>query len=207
MLGIVVLLGLLAFYLFLTPARLRKFTWFNLLIATATLIFIIVYQHTVSDSLQRIGLDMANLKQASRLWLIVTPVAFLIMLLIGLLRKTIVWSWNILICLFPYVIWGGVQQYITLGFVNVRLMEIGLPTLVVATVSALLFACLHLFDKRLFPLTLILGFVFSMSFQAVPNLLPLAVTHGVLGVAFYYFIAGEDAWKTKLIEPLKRKKT
>jgi len=203
MLGICVLLGLLVIYLFLVPARLRKYAWFNILFALIALFFISTYQKFSGDTYKQMGLDFSNMEVACKPWLIITPIAFAIMFLIGLWRKTIVWSINILICFAPYYLWGGIQQYIVQGFVGVRLTELGLPMLLIAAITALLFACLHLFDKRLFPLTFVLGFFFSIAFQANPNIFPLAFTHGLLGVAYYYFIAGEDAWMTKLVKPLR----
>lgn len=206
MLGIAVLVGLLVIYLFIVPAKLRKYAWFNILVASIALFFIVTYQKFIGETPMDVGLGFSNMEAACKPWLVVTPVVFAIMFLAGLWRKTVVWSINIIICFVPYYLWAGVQQYIVLGFVNTRLAEIGLSTVVIALTSALLFACLHLFDKRLFPLTLILGFFFSLAFQVNPNIFPLAVTHGLLGVAYYYFIAGEDAWMTKLVEPLKNLK-
>lgn len=95
-----------------------------------------------------------------------------------------------------YPVWGIVQQLLVQGFVvrhvDDRLQ--GRHRWATSLLGASAFGAVHLPHIDLAAATFAFGLFATPVWLRYRNLLPLAVWHGVLGVAFYYLVLGRDPW-------------
>lgn len=82
-----------------------------------------------------------------------------------------------------YVAWSLVQQYIQQSFFFVRIEQLTPDGRLAAFITALLFGLAHLPNPVLAPVTFAGGWILSELFRRYRSLYPLAVAHGLIGLA------------------------
>lgn len=100
----------------------------------------------------------------------------------------------LLVALYP--LWGVVQQLLVQAFV-VRHVDdafAGRRRWATVLIGAFAFGVVHIRHLDLAAATFAFGLLATPIWLKHRNLWPLAVWHGVLGVAFYYFVLGRDPW-------------
>ncbi len=81
-----------------------------------------------------------------------------------------------------YVIWSFLQEFILQGYVLLRLLRLGLSPRWAVAAAAVMFACAHIPNPVLAPLTLVWGLMACMLFLRYRNLYTLGLAHGILGI-------------------------
>lgn len=108
---------------------------------------------------------------------------------------------NLLLAFCLYFPWALLQQSIfmiyLLGRLRTALPSISPPLL--AALNGTAYGLVHLPDKMLALVTLVAGTVWSYAYLRERQLLPLALSHAVLGSTFYYFVGGRDLYQDWLI--------
>jgi membrane protease YdiL (CAAX protease family) len=102
---------------------------------------------------------------------------------------TRLFHWHFFVTLVLYVPWALVQQYLFQFYLQARLRALlpyGRP-LVLASINGVLFGLMHLPDWPVMLVTITGGVVWSYSYQRDRRLLPLAVSHALVGATFYYW--------------------
>jgi len=89
-----------------------------------------------------------------------------------------------------YMIWAAVQQFLLQCFFLARLLRLVPSPRLAAFTAALIFACAHIPNPILAPITLVWGFAACLLFLRYRNLYPLAIAHAILGVAVAITIPG-----------------
>ena len=140
------------------------------------------------------GLSREGFTASAKAAGVVFAVGALACLAVGLARGTLVLRWNLLALAALYPVWGLVQQVLVQGMV-VRNLARSLPRVAVCLAAGLLFGVVHLPHAALAAATAVLGGVFAAVFLRTRNVLPLAVSHGWLGVLFYAWVLGRDPWR------------
>ena len=104
---------------------------------------------------------------------------------------------NLFLAFCLYFPWALLQQAIFMLYLLGRLRT-ALPSVappIVAVLNGTAYGLVHLPDKVLALVTLIAGSVWSYAYLREQQLLPLALSHAVLGSTFYYFVAGRDLYQ------------
>jgi hypothetical protein len=108
-------------------------------------------------------------------------------------------NWHLLIAAALYFPWALLQQYIFQFYLLGRCLRlVATPLAIVLTASA--FAAVHFPRWPVMIVTLIAGTVWSVCYYRWRRLLPLALSHAVLGAALHYWVFGRDlldAWLTR----------
>ncbi len=99
----------------------------------------------------------------------------------------------LLVALYP--VWGFIQQFVLQGLLVSNLRKLGAKAWLVIPIASVLFGVVHLPDHELAVLCAAAGIAWTCIFLWRPNLLPLALTHGWLGVLAYYWVLGRDPWQ------------
>ncbi len=101
---------------------------------------------------------------------------------------------SMLLALVAFVPWALLQQmlfqFYLLGRLRALLPEIHPAGL--AGLNGLLFGAVHLPDWDVALLTIVGGSVWSWYYQRDRCLVPIAVSHAMLGTAYFYWVRGED---------------
>ena len=82
-----------------------------------------------------------------------------------------------------YVLWALVQQYIQQSFFFARIEQLVSSGRVASAITAGLFGLAHLPNPVLTPVTLVGGWILCELFRRYRTLYPLAVAHGLMGLA------------------------
>jgi len=126
-----------------------------------------------------------------------TTIGILAMALIVLSHGSLSFHWHMLPLLLLYPIWGVIQQFLVQALVAGNLSRssglIG-SAWFVTSVSAGLFALVHLPDLKLAIGTFCLGLAFTPIYLRWRNLWPLGIYHGWLGVFAYFWVLHRDPW-------------
>lgn len=83
--------------------------------------------------------------------------------------------------------WALVQQYLLQSIINRRLQIVFNKGWLSVSLTAIIFALVHLPNPALTIATLVVGFIWAYSFQQAPNLYAIALSHGLLSTLFANF--------------------
>lgn len=82
-----------------------------------------------------------------------------------------------------YLLWAVVQQYIQQSYFFARIEKLATHGLLASFITALLFSLVHLPNPVLTPVTFFGGWILSELFRRYRSIYPLAVAHGLMGLA------------------------
>ena len=142
----------------------------------------------------RLGVGLAYLGPAGRAAGVVTVFGLCALLALARARghRPVVTA-NLLKLLLAYPAWAYVQHLLVMGiFMNLVADWLGMPAAVI--IGGGVFGVIHWGDHEFFLLTATIGLLWAWSFLSYPNLLPLALSHGILATAHGYWVKGEDRW-------------
>lgn len=163
------------------------FTRAIIAVPVALAILIVVLSHSLrSESIRDIGFRFDNFLRA--LYLLTAPVVAtaLVCLLIGWKLGTPInflrWHANRYLVL-QFIAgfgWALAQQYVLQGFVNRRAMILAGRGWGSILIVAVVFALLHLPNLWITTITFVGGLIWAATYQRVPNLFALAITHSLM---------------------------
>lgn len=100
-------------------------------------------------------------------------------------------NWHIVPAIALYVIWGLVQQFVFEFYLLGRLTYL-MPAPAAIGVTALIFSAVH-FPRVIVMLAVaVAAVVWAVLYRRYRTLLPLALSHAILGAALHYWIFGRD---------------
>lgn len=137
------------------------------------------------ESFRDIGFRLDNFGKAARLLILPMVLASLVLIGIGYFSGSIDffrWRGGGAIFGMPLlgILWGLVQQYALQGFINRRAQIVWGPGFVSIFIVAFLFGAFHLPNPALMAATFVGGLVWGTVYQRAPNLLALAISHGLM---------------------------
>ncbi|MBN1239661.1 MAG: CPBP family intramembrane metalloprotease [Gammaproteobacteria bacterium] len=100
-------------------------------------------------------------------------------------------NWHLAAALLLYLPWGLLQQFIFQFFLLGRLLFL-LPPAAAIALTAVAFSAVHFPRLPVMAGTLVAGAVWALIYRRHRLLLPLAVSHAVLGATLHYWIFGRD---------------
>jgi membrane protease YdiL (CAAX protease family) len=115
----------------------------------------------------------------------VTLALSVVMLITGAVIGTLHDRRDFLGSLWPLIIWGGAQQWV-LQTVVLRESQRATSRSVGIVAAALLFGAVHLPNPFLAPVTAIAALVWCRIYHQYPNIIPLALSHGLGTLAIRY---------------------
>lgn len=105
-------------------------------------------------------------------------------------------NWHFALAAPAYLLWALLQQYIFQFYLLGRLLQVVALKFAIP-IAACAFAAVHFPRWPVMLAVLIAGSVWSLCYYRSRNLLPLAVSHALLGAALHYWVLGDDlldAW-------------
>jgi len=105
-------------------------------------------------------------------------------------------NWHMLLAAPLYVLWALLQQYIFQFYLLGRLLQVVALRLAIP-IAACAFAAVHFPRWPVMVATLVAGSVWSFCYFRSRRLLPLVVSHALLGAALHYWVLDHDlldAW-------------
>jgi len=100
-------------------------------------------------------------------------------------------NWHLLVAAALYFPWALLQQYIFQFYWFGRWLQIAPVPLAVA-LTAVAFAAVHFPRWPVMAVTLVAGGVWALIYYRWRTLVPLAVSHALLGTALHYWVFGND---------------
>jgi membrane protease YdiL (CAAX protease family) len=100
-------------------------------------------------------------------------------------------SSHFLLAILVYFPWALLQQYIFQTYLLGRLLQLA-PTAVAVAVTAVAFSSAHFPRWPVMALTAIAGVFWTFTYYRHRVLLPLALSHAILGAALHYWVFGRD---------------
>jgi membrane protease YdiL (CAAX protease family) len=100
-------------------------------------------------------------------------------------------NWHILVVAALYLPWALLQQYIFQFYWFGRWLQLA-PVPVAVALTALAFAAVHFPRWPVMAVTLVAGGVWALIYYRWRSLVPLAVSHALLGTALHYWVFGND---------------
>jgi membrane protease YdiL (CAAX protease family) len=100
-------------------------------------------------------------------------------------------NWHLAAAAALYLPWALLQQYIFQSYLFGRLLHVLRPPLAIA-ITATAFASVHFPRWPIMALTLLAGAVWAALYYRYRRLLPLAVSHALLGATLHYWVLGHD---------------
>ncbi len=100
-------------------------------------------------------------------------------------------NWRVLLAMAVYLPWALVQQTLFQFYLLGRLRTL-LPTSLAVICTGIGYALVHLPDLAVTAMTAIAGVCWTYLYDRYRVLVPLAVSHAMLGAAFYYWVYGRD---------------
>jgi membrane protease YdiL (CAAX protease family) len=100
-------------------------------------------------------------------------------------------NWHLLLALLLYFPWALLQQFVFQFYLLGRLLCF-LPPAVAVGITAAAFSVVHYPRFPIMAATLIAGVFWSLSYRRYRTLLPLAVSHALLGATMHYWVMGRD---------------
>jgi membrane protease YdiL (CAAX protease family) len=105
-------------------------------------------------------------------------------------------NWHFALAAPLYLLWGLFQQYLFQFYLLGRLLQL-VALRVAIPIAACAFAVVHFPRWPVMLATVVAGSVWSLCYFRSRKLLPLAVSHGLLGAALHYWVLDHDllgAW-------------
>lgn len=100
-------------------------------------------------------------------------------------------NWHVLVAAALYLPWALLQQYIFQFYWFGRWLALAPLPLAVA-ITALAFAAVHFPRWPVMAVTLVAGTVWALIYYRWRSLVPLALSHALLGTALHYWVFGND---------------
>jgi hypothetical protein len=100
-------------------------------------------------------------------------------------------NWHMLAAAALYLPWALLQQYIFQFYWFGRWLCV-VPVPIAVGLTALAFSAVHFPRWPVMAVTLVAGTVWALVYYRWRNLLPLAVSHALLGTALHYWVFGND---------------
>lgn len=138
------------------------------------------------------GFRLTNLWPSIKVVGPITLVGATALLIWATIQRVSIFRWEFIVLLPLYPIWGLIQQFIFQGILHRRLLIIFDNQVIALLSTTVIFSMIHIADIRIAGLTLLVGAIWSWSFQRIPNLWTLAVSHGILAALTYPLFLGEN---------------
>ena len=106
-------------------------------------------------------------------------------------------NWHLLLAAALYLPWALLQQYIFQFYWFGRWLRL-VPVPLAVALTAVAFAAVHFPRWPVMLVTLMAGTVWSLCYYRWRALLPLAVSHALLGTTLHYWVFGRDLLETWL---------
>jgi len=166
-----------------TPPPMQKVFWYT----AATVITVLMALRF--EGWKTAGLRWTNLLRSS--WVVVAALAVAAAILMAGVRfHTLHLPRPFVVDRYAgYALWACAQQFLLQGFFLSRILRVMKPGQAVLA-AAVLFAAAHLPNPLLVPLTLLWGFTACLHFLRYRNLIPLAVSHAILGIVLTMTLPG-----------------
>ena len=100
-------------------------------------------------------------------------------------------SWHLLAAAALYLPWALLQQYIFMFYWFGRWLRL-VPLPVAVALTAVAFAAVHFPRWPVMAVTLVAGGVWALIYYRWRSLVPLAVSHALLGTALHFWVFGND---------------
>jgi membrane protease YdiL (CAAX protease family) len=100
-------------------------------------------------------------------------------------------NWHLLAAAALYLPWALLQQYIFQFYWFGRWLQV-VPAPVAVALTAVAFAAVHFPRWPVMAVTLVAGAVWALIYLRWRRLLPLALSHALLGTALHYWVFGND---------------
>jgi membrane protease YdiL (CAAX protease family) len=100
-------------------------------------------------------------------------------------------NWHIAVAAALYFPWALLQQFIFQLYLFPRWLRL-VPVPAAVVLTALAFAAVHFPRWPVMAVTVVAGAAWALLYYRYRRLLPLAVSHGVLGAALHYWVFGND---------------
>src|SRR5688572_7717132 len=100
-------------------------------------------------------------------------------------------NWHVLAAAALYFPWALLQQYIFQFYWFGRWLQL-VPAAVAVALTAVAFAAVHFPRWPVMAVTLVAGAVWALIYLRWRRLLPLALSHALLGTALHYWVFGND---------------
>ncbi len=100
-------------------------------------------------------------------------------------------NWHILVAAALYLPWALLQQYIFQFYWFGRWLRLA-PVPIAVALTALAFSAVHFPRWPVMAVTLVAGTAWALIYHRWRSLVPLAVSHALLGTALHYWVFGND---------------
>ncbi len=199
----------LGVYFTVVPKNLRRVNgpkqlMFAASVATIlTVVLFITVRHFNHYTLEQLGIGISYMRDAIILNGLITFVLLSGIVFAG--RKNFsdaLSNKNFIKLILVYPIWAFVQQFLVLS-ITFNIAKDLLGILIAIPFTGLVFSSLHWGVKYLGAACFVAGCAWAAVFVYAPNLIPIAVSQGILASAYYYFVTRQDKW-VMVVAPLYR---
>lgn len=112
-------------------------------------------------------------------------------IVMGVGASSRLFNWHILVAISAYLPWALMQQFLFQFYLQGRLLSLLRPPFAIF-LTGICYSLVHLPDLRAVAVTAAAGVFWSFLYYRHRMLLPLAISHAVLGASFYYWVCGRD---------------
>jgi len=123
--------------------------------------------------------------------LVLAVIAIFVMRAAGIPAAERFGNWHILVVAALYFPWALLQQYIFQFYWFGRWLRL-VPVAVAVALTAVAFAAVHFPRWPVMAVTLIAGTAWSLIYYRWRSVVPLALSHALLGTALHYWVFGND---------------